>query len=102
MPEIVVNADLGDGEMIGIEEEGKHVLLTRIAGEYFAMSDICSHARVLLSKGKLKGVSVTCPLHGARFDVRSGRCLSGPPKMDIETYRVSREDDRIIISVSDG
>lgn len=102
MPDIVVHADLNDGEMKGIEDEGNHVLLTRIAGEYYAMSDICSHARVLLSKGKLKGASVTCPLHGARFDVRSGRCLSGPQKMDIETYPISHEDDRIIISVSDG
>jgi len=102
MPDIIVSDDLVDGEMRGIEEQGSHILLCRVAGNYHAVSDICSHARVLLSKGRLKGASVTCPMHGARFDVRDGRCLSGPQKLDIDSYPVRQQDDLVIISVSNG
>ena len=101
MPNIVVDAVLRDGEMKGIEQDGNYLLVTRLGDEYFAISDICSHARVQLSKGWLEGEAIVCPLHRAQFDVRDGRCLTGPRKMDLETYSVTREDDRIIIAVSD-
>ena len=89
-----------DGEIRGLEHEGNHVLLCKVRGEYHATSNICSHARVMLSKGKLRGTSVTCPLHGARFDVTSGKCLSGPAMADIATYPVVVENNKVIISTS--
>ena len=92
---------LATGEISEHQIDGKHIMLCNVAGEHYAISNICTHARVLLSKGKLRGHAITCPLHGARFDVRNGKCLSGPAFLDVETYPVSIEDDNVIIKVHD-
>ena len=84
-----------------MQEDGQHVLLCKIAGSYHAVSDICSHARVLLSKGRLRGTTITCPLHGARFDVTTGKCLGGPAFLDIASYPVREDGDELIIA-TDG
>ena len=98
MTEIRLSQSLDDGESMALKEDDKHILLCRIAGKYHAVSNICSHARVLLSKGRLRGTTITCPLHGARFDVTSGKCLGGPAFQDIASYSVSDEDNEIIIA----
>jgi 3-phenylpropionate/trans-cinnamate dioxygenase ferredoxin component len=101
MPEIRVSQRLKEGESIALKEHDQHILLCKIGGKYYAVSNICSHARVLLSKGRLRGTTITCPLHGARFDVTSGKCLGGPAFQDIASYSVSNEDNEIIIA-TDG
>ena len=101
MTEIRVRQSLNNGEFIALKENGQHILLCKIEGKYHAVSNVCSHARVLLSEGRLRGSIVTCPLHGARFDVTSGQCLGGPAFQDIASYSVSDEDNEIII-VTDG
>ena len=98
MPEIRVTQLPKEGESIALKEDDQHILLCRIGGKYHAISNICSHARVLLSKGRLRGTTITCPLHGARFDVTSGKCLGGPAFQDIASYSVSNEDNEIIIA----
>tara|TARA_B110000285_G_scaffold15571_1_gene15312 strand:+ start:628 stop:933 length:306 start_codon:yes stop_codon:yes gene_type:complete len=101
MTEIRVNQSLDDGGSIALNEDDKHILLCKIAGKYHAVSNICSHARVLLSKGRLRGTTITCPLHGARFDVTTGKCLGGPAFQDITRYSVRSEGEEIII-VTEG
>jgi 3-phenylpropionate/trans-cinnamate dioxygenase ferredoxin subunit len=55
------------------------VLIVRDAsGAYFAIAPECSHALLPLEGGRVRGSSILCPHHGARFDLRSGRAL-GPP-----------------------
>ena len=71
--------DLADGEMRCFEDIGTDgIIVCRVGGQLFALDDNCSHADTPLSEGKLRGYSVTCPLHGASFDVRDGS-HSGPP-----------------------
>ena len=98
MTEVRVRQSLNDGESIALEENDKHILLCKISGKYHSVSNICSHARVLLSQGRLRGTTITCPLHGAQFDVTSGKCLGGPAFQDIASYSVSDEDNEIIIA----
>ena len=101
MTEIRVNQPLDDGGSIALKEDDKHILLCKIAGKYYAVSNICSHARVLLSKGRLRGTTITCPLHGARFDVTTGKCMGGPAFQDIPSYPVRHEGNGVIIT-TDG
>ena len=74
----VADAELPDGGTIGVEVEGRKVLLHRAGGEIHALDDICSHAGALLSRGQVEGCVVTCPLHESRFDLRDGRIVRGP------------------------
>ncbi len=68
---------------------GREVAIYNVAGRFFAVDNLCPHRQAALSTGTLspQGV-VTCPWHGARFDVRTGKGLPGPHQCDIRTYAV--------------
>jgi 3-phenylpropionate/trans-cinnamate dioxygenase ferredoxin component len=67
--------DLTDGSMARVYIEGKDIVLARVDGKYYAASGRCPHMRGFLSRGKLKGTVVTCPVHGSRFDLKDGRVV---------------------------
>ena len=54
------------------------MLIANLNGNYFAIGDTCNHAGGDLSKGSLKGSIVSCPKHRARFDMSTGKVVSGP------------------------
>ncbi len=98
MKPVISMAALADGEMIACDVDGVDVLLCKVAGQHYAVSNHCSHARQLLTTGKLKGYEVSCPLHGARFDVRTGAALSFPATEPAPVYRVKVEGDDILVA----
>jgi nitrite reductase/ring-hydroxylating ferredoxin subunit len=70
--------EIPDGKMKHFEVDGKEVLIANIAGKFYAISDRCGHMNALLSMGNLTGTSVTCPFHGSKFDVVTGKKLTEP------------------------
>ena len=50
-------------------------LLLHIGNDFYAIEDVCTHDGQPLTDGPLKGCEITCPRHGARFDVRTGKPL---------------------------
>ena len=52
-------------------------MISNIEGKFYAVNNICTHAGGDLSKGKLEGKIITCPNHHAKFDVTTGKCVSG-------------------------
>lgn len=97
--EVVADSnELAEGEMLVIdpgEGPGGGVMLVRVGGEVFAVDAICTHAMGYLDEGELKGHEVVCPLHRARFDVRTGEVTKRPAKEPLGCYRVWEHDDRI-------
>lgn len=91
-------SDLLDGQLRCFEDVDDHgVVVCRVAGELFALEDNCSHADTPLSEGRLRGTSVTCPMHGACFDVRDGT-HSGPPAFTgVPTYRVTETEAGVTV-----
>jgi len=75
---VAKTTELKPGEMKRVLVDGERVCLVNLDGTYYALRDRCGHQKAALSKGKLKGSVVECPLHFARFDVRTGKALSGP------------------------
>jgi len=73
------------------------VLLCNVGGQHHAVSNVCPHSRMPLSEGSLRGFTVICPLHGARFDVRTGACLAGPATSDLAVYPVRVENGQVIV-----
>ena len=90
-------AELKSGEMKCVFVGATRILLSNVDGKVYATSDICSHALAYLSDGFLEGCLVECPLHGAQFDVTTGKAMSPPANGDIETYEVTVADGRIYV-----
>jgi nitrite reductase/ring-hydroxylating ferredoxin subunit len=90
-------SELSPGKMTWVSIEGERVLLANVDGMYYALEDVCGHQRVALSRGLLEGHEVECPLHFARFDVRTGELINGPISDDVRTYDVRVEDDTVYV-----
>ena len=69
------------------------VAVWNVGGSFFATHDKCTHREGPLSDGLLEGSTVTCPYHGAQFDVSTGAVLCGPAKEPLKTYRVIVEGE---------
>ena len=90
-------ADLSPGSMTWVAVDRERVLLANVEGTFYALSDVCGHLRAPLSRGRLDGYSVECPLHFACFDVRTGALISGPISTDVPTYQVRVEDGTVYV-----
>ncbi|MFM0341419.1 non-heme iron oxygenase ferredoxin subunit [Paraburkholderia fungorum] len=91
-------AEVKPGDMKCVSLGAARILLSNVDGKVYATSDICSHALAYLSDGFLEGCVVECPLHGARFDVTTGKAMSAPANGDIETYEVTVAEGRIFVA----
>jgi nitrite reductase/ring-hydroxylating ferredoxin subunit len=58
--------------------KGKEIVLFNIEGKFFALDNLCTHEEGPLSEGEIEGHEVTCPWHGAKFDIRTGEVLCDP------------------------
>ena len=89
--------DLPEGEVLGVDVAGRSIALYDVDGNIFATDNICTHAYARLSDGWLDGDFIECPLHAARFDVRTGKVLDPPATEDLKTYPVRVVDGEIQI-----
>ena len=89
--------ELSPGQMKWVVAGRERLLLANVDGSFYALSDECGHQRASLSKGILEGYAVECPLHFARFDVRTGCLISGPSAQDIQVYVVRVEADMVYV-----
>jgi 3-phenylpropionate/trans-cinnamate dioxygenase ferredoxin subunit len=97
--EIAPASELPNGERLFVEIEGKPIVIFNIAGQYYAIADICSHDDGPVGEGDLEGYDITCPRHGAEFDVRTGQVMSMPAVVDIPAYPVKILDGMIQIGI---
>jgi 3-phenylpropionate/trans-cinnamate dioxygenase ferredoxin subunit len=73
-----MTTDIPSGGMKGFSINGKNILISNIDGKFYAINGTCTHMGGDLTKGKLEGSVVTCPRHGAKFDIKTGKNLTGP------------------------
>ena len=92
-------AQLTSGQKKLIRAKGKEVALFNIEGTFYAISNSCPHSTGPLVEGKVHQTIVTCPWHGAKFDVTTGQCLGGPATTNVATYPVYIENNSIIIEI---
>jgi uncharacterized protein YbjT (DUF2867 family)/nitrite reductase/ring-hydroxylating ferredoxin subunit len=69
------------------------VAVFNVEGGFCATQAMCTHRQGPLSEGAIDGTTVTCPLHGAQFNVWTGAVLRGPAKDPLKTYAVTIEGD---------
>jgi 3-phenylpropionate/trans-cinnamate dioxygenase ferredoxin component len=92
-------SDVPPGTKKAVEIAAKSVLICHSNDRLFAVSNICSHANEKLECGRMSRGWIACPVHGARFDLASGRAMNPPAKQPIATYEVRVVDDWIEVRV---
>lgn len=86
-------ADLPESRAVGVDAGARRVALVRIGTEVYAYSARCSHAGGRLDRSPAINHTVTCIMHGARFDVRTGQCVNSPyPPVRTYPVRIVGED----------
>jgi len=91
--------DLSPGQGKKVEVGGKKIALFNVDGAYYAIDDACTHRGGPLSEGELSGNEVTCPWHGAVFDVKTGNTLGPPATKGVARYNVRVSGDSIELEV---
>jgi nitrite reductase/ring-hydroxylating ferredoxin subunit len=86
--EIAKINEIANRQMKHIEVKGREILIANIDGKFYALNDRCGHMNALLSMGNLANDNiVTCPFHGARFDITTGKKIKEPiltPSQEME------------------
>jgi nitrite reductase/ring-hydroxylating ferredoxin subunit len=89
--------DLAPGEMKFVAIERERIVLANIDGGFYALHDVCGHRNAPLSRGRLDGHVIECPLHFATFDVRTGKLIDGPVSADVPVYEARVEGDTVYV-----
>lgn len=97
--EIAPESELPAGERLFVNLGDKPIVIFNIAGQFFAIGDVCTHDDGPLGDGDLEGFNIVCPRHGAEFDVRTGKVMQMPAVVDIPAYPVRVADGMIQVGV---
>jgi nitrite reductase/ring-hydroxylating ferredoxin subunit len=97
-------SEIPAGKMKMFKVGEKEYLVANVNGNYYAMGNRCTHANADLSQGSLEGNVVTCPKHKSKFDVTTGKVISGPkllfihPKINAaSSYEVKVEGNALLL-----
>lgn len=85
------------GEMRVFDVRGVKIAVAKVAGEFHAFDDTCTHVGCSLAGGDLEETTVICPCHGSEFDVESGEVLRGPARKPVAIYETRIEDGKLEI-----
>ncbi len=92
--------DLPVGSLRACTIDGRELVLCHAKEGLYALDNICTHAYARLSEGRLRGMRLVCPLHGASFDVRDGRVLGAPASKPLIAHRLRVVDGQIELAIN--
>ncbi len=98
--EIAPLSELPNGDRMFIEVDDEPIVIFNLAGNLYAIGDVCTHDGGPLGDGELIDHQVICPRHGAHFDIRNGKALTLPAVVDTPSYPVRVKDGMIEIGIA--
>ena len=96
---IAETKDLAPGRAVAFTVEGQRIALFNVEGTHYAIDDTCTHRGGPLSEGDVQGTKVTCPWHGADFDLKTGTVVGPPAQKGVPSYKVVVEGDEIKVEI---
>ncbi len=88
-------SELSAGEGKVVDAEGQSIALFNVDGTFSAIDNTCTHVGGPLGEGALVDDTVSCPWHGAVFNVKTGACTGGPAASDVKSFPVKVEGDDV-------
>jgi nitrite reductase/ring-hydroxylating ferredoxin subunit len=98
---VAARSEVGEGEAIAVRVGDLQIALCRLGDRIHAFENVCPHAYALLSDGFVEEGEIECPLHAARFEIATGRCLSPPADRDLVIYPVRVEGDEVYVGLAE-
>jgi 3-phenylpropionate/trans-cinnamate dioxygenase ferredoxin subunit len=92
-------ADVSRGRMRSCRVGERELVVCHTRDGVFTVDNVCTHAFARMSEGYLKGTRLTCPLHGATFDVRTGAVLGGPATIPLTVYQTRVADGMVEVAL---
>ena len=96
---VAKSSDIEPGTAKLVEAGGKRIALFNVEGNFHAIDETCTHRGGPLSEGMLAGNEVTCPWHGAVFDVTTGEVIGLPAPRGVASYPVRVEGDDVEVEI---
>lgn len=93
-------SELAEGKMKDAVVDGHDVVVCRTKDGLHALDNICTHAYAKMHEGRLRGVRLICPLHGASFDCRTGAVLGAPATVPLKKHAVREVDGLIEVALA--
>jgi nitrite reductase/ring-hydroxylating ferredoxin subunit len=97
--EVASTADLAPGAAKCVEVAGKKIALFNLEGSFYAIDDTCTHRGGPLSEGEVSGEEVTCPWHGAIYNIKTGAVLGPPAPRGVARYAVRVQGSDVEVEV---
>lgn len=91
--------DCPPGNLLEVEAAQEKLVLANVDGDLYALQNRCSHQNLPLSDGELDGDQLECLYHGARFDVCTGKAMTLPAIIPVETYAVELRGQEIYVQI---
>ena len=98
---IAQTGDLSPGQGKVCEVEGQTIALFNMDGAFYAIENTCTHVGGPLGEGAMVGDQVTCPWHGAQFNVTSGEVVGPPARSDVKSFVVTVEGSDVLIELDE-
>jgi len=93
-------SDIQEGAFTNVTVGGRQILVANIQGSYFATGNLCTHEGAELHEGELHNKELTCPWHGAKWDLTTGQLIWFRESLEpIESYTVVIEDDTLFVEI---
>ncbi len=92
-------SDLPPGAGRCFEIAGRKIAVFHTDGGFLAIDDECPHEGGPLSEGTVDADCVSCPWHGAEFNLRTGEVLTPPAEEGVRSYRVVVADDKLSVEI---
>lgn len=98
---VASTSEVAPGEVVAFEAAGMPVAVANVDGTFYAIYNICSHALAMLSEGELDTdeCTLTCPLHGSAFDLKTGEPVTLPAFQPVPIYNVSVQGDDLFVDI---
>lgn len=90
-------SDIADGEFMTVDVGNETILLSRFAGDFFAVAEACTHANGPLGDGYQDGETIECPWHASRFSMKTGEVESQPAAEALTRYSIRVEGDDVLV-----
>ena len=88
-------ARVPEGALLGVEVDGRRLVLANVSGAVYALDGICTRQEALLAEGSLYEECLMCPVHGGEFDARTGEAMTLPVTEPLAIHDVRIDGDEI-------